>query len=151
MQEENLYKRLEKEEGISMYDIKTKIKGKSAYDVFKLLWGMLPKESEPGDENFEVAALVNTKNGDIDVIYKPKNKKIELLEHEEVIYKIELTSKYELAACLFGKDTFEKYIPLNELIEYAEKALYVCHRSKIRKNIESVLFRYPYLKGGEDK
>ena len=145
MQEERLYKRLEKEDGISMYDIRTNIKGKSAYDVYKLLWGMLPEESEPGDENFEVAAVVNTKNGDINVIYKHKNKKIELLEHEEVLYKIELTSRHELAACLFGRDTFERYIPLNELIEYAEKALYVCHRSKIRENMEFVLFRYPHL------
>ena len=33
-----------------MYGIKAIIKGKSAYDVFKLLWGMLPEEGEPGDE-----------------------------------------------------------------------------------------------------
>ena len=128
-----------------MHDTRTNIKNMSAYDVYKLLWGMIPEEGEPEDKDFEVIAVVNTKNGDVNVLYKPKNKKIELLPHEEVIYKIELTSRHELAACLFGKDTFEKFIPLHTILEDTKRALFEAHRSDIEQNIESIKFRFPHL------
>ena len=140
---ENLYKRLEKEDGVTMYDVKTKIKGKSAFDVYKMLWEILPDENE-GFEGVSFA-VVNTADGDITAIYKPKRKYIELLEHREVIYVLEISSKHEVAACIFGKDTFEKYIPLHTLLEWTEIAVYAAHRDGIRQNLESVLFRYPHL------
>ena len=121
------------------------IKSMSAYDVFKLIWGMIPEESEAEDVNYEVVALVNTKSGETEVIYKPKRQKIQLLEHREVIYRIELTSRHELAACLFGRDTFERFIPLHTLLERTKRALFEAHRSDIQKNIESIKFRFPHL------
>ena len=143
MSNENLYQKLEKE-GLKMYDIKTKIKGKSAYDVFEMLWEILPDENE-GFEGVAFA-LVNTESGDVNVLYKPKKKKIWLLDHNEIIYVLELSSKYEVAACIFGKDTFEKFIPLHTLLEWTKIAVYAAHRSRIRQNLQSVLFRYPHLK-----
>ena len=142
--DENLYKLLEKEEGISLYDIKTSIKGKSAYGVFNMLWEILPDENE-GFEGVSFA-VVNTANGDVTGIYKPKRKKIQLLENNEIIYVLEVSSKHEVAACLFGKDTFEKFIPLHTLLEWTKVAVYAAHRDGIRDNMESILFRYPHLR-----
>ena len=142
--EENLYKKLEGKEGITLYDIKTKIKGKSAFDVFEMLWEIIPDENE-GFEGVAFA-VVNTANGDVNAIYKPKNKKIQLLENNEIIYILEVSSKFEVASCLFGKDTFEKYIPLHTLLERSKIALYAAHRNDIRRNLQSVLFRYPHLR-----
>ena len=126
-----------------MYDIKTKIKGKSAFDVFEMLWEIIPDESE-GFEGVSFA-VVNTTDGDITAIYKPKRKHIELLENNEIIYILEVSCKYEIAACIFGKDTFEKFIPLHTLLEWTKVAVYAAHRDRIRQNLESVLFRYPHL------
>ena len=139
----SLYKKLEKEEDITMYDIRTNIKRKSAFDVFEMLWEILPDENE-GFEGVAFA-VVNTADGDITAIYKPKRKKIQLLEHNEIIYVLEVSSKHEVAACIFGKDTFEKFIPLHTLLEWTKVAVYAAHRSRIRQNLESVLFRYPHL------
>ena len=139
----NLYKKLEGKEGIKLYDIRTNIKGKSAFDVFKMLWEILPDENE-GFEGVSFA-VVNTKSGDVNAIYKPKNKKIELLEHNEIIYVLEISSKYEVVSCIFGRDTFEKFIPLHTLLGRSKIALYAAHRNDIRKNLQSVLFRYPHL------
>ena len=143
MDNESLYKKLEREEGITMYDIRTKIKGKSAFNIFNMLWEILPDENE-GFEGVSFA-VVNTANGDVNAIYKPKRKKIELLKHNEIIYVLEISSKFEVASCLFGKDTFEKFIPLHTLLEWTKVAVYAAHRSGIRDNMESVLFRYPHL------
>ena len=126
-----------------MYDIRTKIKGKSAFDVFEMLWEILPDESE-GFEGVSFA-VVNTADGDITAIYKPKRKYIELLKNYEIIYILEVSSKFEVASCLFGKDTFERYIPLHTLLEWTKVAVYAAHRDGIRDNMESVLFRYPHL------
>ena len=139
----SLYKKLEKEEDITMYDIRTNIKGKTAFDVFKMLWEILPDENE-GFEGVSFA-VVNTADGDITAIYKPKRKYIKLLEHNEIIYILEVSSKHEVAACIFGKDTFEKFIPLHTLLECTKRALFAAHRQGIRQNLESVLFRYPHL------
>ena len=139
----NLYKLLEKEEDITMYDVRTNIKGKSAFDVFEMLWEILPDENE-GFEGVSFA-VVNTADGDITAIYKPKRKKIQLLERNEIIYVLEVSSKHEVAACIFGRDTFEKFIPLHTLLEWAKVAVYAAHRDRIRQNLESVLFRYPHL------
>ena len=144
--EESLYKKLEGKEGIKLYDIRTNIKNMSAKDVFNNLWEILPDE----DEGFEGVsfAVVNTVNGDVTEIYKPKRKKIELLEHNEIIYVLEISNKFEVAACIFGKDTFEKFIPLHTLIEWTKDAVYAAHRDRIRENLQSILFRYPHLRGG---
>ena len=126
-----------------MYDIRTNIKGKTAFDVFNMLWEILPDENE-GFEGVSFT-VVNTADGDITAIYKPKHKKIELLEHNEIIYVLEISNKFEVAACIFGKDTFEKFIPLHTLLEWTKVAVYAAHRDRIRQNLESVLFRYPHL------
>ena len=143
MQEESLYKKLEKEEGLTLYDVKTSIKRKSAYNIFEMLWEILPDENE-GFEGVAFA-VVDTASGDMTEIYKPKNKKIQLLENNEIIYILEVSSKFEVASCIFGKDTFEKFIPLHTILERTKRALFAAHRKDIQKNIESIKFRFPHL------
>ena len=140
---EGLYKKLEKEKDITMYDIRTNIKNMNAKEVFDNLWEILPDENE-GFEGVAFA-VVDTASGDMTEIYKPKNKKIQLLENNEIIYILEVSSKFEVASCIFEKDTFEKFIPLHTILERTKRAFFAAHRKDIQKNIESIKFRFPHL------
>ena len=118
------------------------IKSINALDVLKMLWDLLPEQS---NKKGVVFTTVNIKDGKVLGIYKPKSQSVILQEHHEILYLLDVSSKYKLASCIFGEDQFEKHIPRSELVECAFKALYECHRAKIEDGIENMLLRYPHL------